>query len=405
MQKNELLKIVAYNSTKNNPFVLDFNFENDDIVDEVLTIFDKNKTYSATSALKEIAKYKLKRIKEISNGKNYKFSTKYWKSMGWDWDMIVKNIKTHTKGEIFFYKEDALKYILNKKPFDFNLDNIDFIKSFLDKYMVSDDLVYTERGLKSLFDQYIADFYKEHYDTDVKFKDVRIEYFIARGFTEEKAKEIISYRQRLKAHSININGSVKFSDDELIEIMNEICENERNQTKESVKYWKSVGYNDGDAIEKSLSSRNTNDVSLTYTDINKFIIKNKHYGFKRIDMVSVPFEEMDIIYTILHKTFNNIIFEPFTILIDNNECRTLYTFDYYLKIGNAIILIDVCDINENKNLDFVTAIQNDSKALGAIRIDKNIFHKSVFELTEYIESMKKSVNHIINMETTVKIIK
>ena len=55
MQKNELLKIVAYNSTKNNPFVLDFNFENDDIVDEVLTIFDKNKTYSATSALKEIA--------------------------------------------------------------------------------------------------------------------------------------------------------------------------------------------------------------------------------------------------------------------------------------------------------------------------------------------------------------
>ena len=58
MQKNELLKIVAYNSTKNNPFVLDFNFENDDIVDEVLTIFDKNKTYSATSALQEIAKYK-----------------------------------------------------------------------------------------------------------------------------------------------------------------------------------------------------------------------------------------------------------------------------------------------------------------------------------------------------------
>ena len=114
---------------------------------------------------------------------------------------------------------------------------------------------------------------------------------------------------------------------------------------------------------------------------------------------------MDIIYTILHKTFDNIIFEPFTILIDNNDCRTLYTFDYYLKIGNAIILIDVCDINENKNLDFVTAIQNDSKALGAIRIDKNIFHKSVFELTKYIESMKKSVNHIINMETTVKIIK
>ena len=59
ISKKELLQAIKDNEKKNHPISLDFNFENDDIVDTLLTLFNNKEKYTITKILSVLTKYKV----------------------------------------------------------------------------------------------------------------------------------------------------------------------------------------------------------------------------------------------------------------------------------------------------------------------------------------------------------
>ena len=83
LTKDYLLQVIEENKRKKYPIILDFNFNNDDIINKLLKLFDVNIDYKATKILSMLRDYKVDIIKKLNIGKKYPMSMDYWLISGW----------------------------------------------------------------------------------------------------------------------------------------------------------------------------------------------------------------------------------------------------------------------------------------------------------------------------------
>ena len=124
LTKDYLLQVIEENKRKKYPIILDFNFNNDAIIDKLLKLFDVNIDYKATKILSMLRDYKVDIIKKLNIGKKYPMSMDYWLISGWSENEARKQILSITKCETLFNKNDVINYINSaKNPLNINLDN------------------------------------------------------------------------------------------------------------------------------------------------------------------------------------------------------------------------------------------------------------------------------------------
>ena len=133
LTKDYLLQVIEENKRKKYPIILDFNFNNDDIINKLLKLFDVNIDYKATKILSMLRDYKVDIIKKLNIGKKYPMSMDYWLISGWNENEARKQILSITRCETLFNKNDVINYINSEKnPLNINLDNVDYVNNFID---------------------------------------------------------------------------------------------------------------------------------------------------------------------------------------------------------------------------------------------------------------------------------
>ena len=135
ISKNDLLQAIKEKKKKNHPISLDFNFENDDIVDTLLTLFNNKEKYTITKILSVLTKYKVSIIEKFGIGKKYMLSVDYWKYNGWDENVARERVLNITRCETIFTKNDLIKYITSEEnPLKINLENREYVNHLIEKY-------------------------------------------------------------------------------------------------------------------------------------------------------------------------------------------------------------------------------------------------------------------------------
>ena len=114
-----------------------------------------------------------------------------------------------------------------------------------------------------------------------QYKNTNIEFYLARGFDEENAKKYISSMQTKRNYSLS--GNISLSESEINDIIDDIDKNDANKTKLSMRYWKSIGLNDDDSLQKINESKET--VNLSETNEGEHltsVVKRCGYNVKHI---------------------------------------------------------------------------------------------------------------------------
>lgn len=403
LTKDYLLQVIEENKRKKYPIILDFNFNNDDIINKLLKLFDVNIDYKATKILSMLRDYKVDIIKKLNIGKKYPMSMDYWLISGWNENEARKQILSITRCETLFNKNDVINYINSEKnPLNINLDNVDYVNNFVDNCCTF-ETVYTYNSLRALFDKTVDEYYKSHFDCSKQYKNTNIEFYLARGFDEESAKKYISSMQTKRNYSLS--GNISLSESEINDIIDDIDKNDANKTKLSMRYWKSIGLNDDDSLQKINESKET--VNLSETNEGEHltsVVKRCGYNVKHIICDYGGRGDINLMVSFLKMKKIDITLEPIVKLLNRTNISDFYVFDGYIKVGDAIILFDF--FKNDDVVDYKTIIKKDKTSLGVIAIDYNVIANMLFsDLSPLIEKISKCINDIITLKNDIHIIK
>lgn len=405
ISKNDLLQAIKDNEKKNHPISLDFNFENDDIVDTLLTLFNNKEKYTITKILSVLTKYKVSIIEKFGIGKKYMLSVDYWKYNGWDENVARERVLNITRCETIFTKNDLIKYITSEEnPLKINLENREYVNHLIEKYTF--ETAYTHRMIKNVFDDMITDLYKEKYNTTKKFKNTNIEFYIARGFDKEYAVRTISKIQTEKNYAVyGSDCGLNFSNETINQIINEIESKKTNKTKASIKYWKKLGLGNEEALQRMNENKDSiilGENIMIETIGSRLIAKNN--SVKRIIIDDTNAGVINLLFNIFKPNIENLCYESVIKQAYNDDMCELYVFNAYVKIGYAQVLIDICDTDNT--IDYEYIIKKDPTVLGIISIDcKRLNDILLTDVKSLEKDIQTSINKIKTLNSTIEIIK
>lgn len=175
----------------------------------------------------------------------------YWLIRGWDEKTAKEKVQSNFKKDIvFFTKDEIFNYIIEHKLFEFNVNNKEFIRKFVDTIIFEDHIVLYNNIYKNFFSKWINSYFN-----NIKNKGyltLKKEYYLARGYSEEEAEKII--HQKAKENSyLSEEFYIKrgFTKNEAKVKISKIQSDYAKQSKANKQYWLKLGLNENDAIEKS----------------------------------------------------------------------------------------------------------------------------------------------------------
>lgn len=172
---------------------------------------------------------------------------KYWTNRGWSVEDAKQKIRSkYEQSEIFFTKEEIYNYVISSKCGNFNIDNKEFIKKFVD-YIQFDDHIFYYQIL-----EWIAKWSKQYYDTqNAGYVTAKKEYWLSRGYSEEESIQLISKIQKEKSpRSVEYYKKKGLSDSEAKIEVTKIQSKYANMSKSTYEYWKNLGLDEDTINEK-----------------------------------------------------------------------------------------------------------------------------------------------------------
>ena len=203
----------------------------------------------------------------------------------------------------------------------------------------------------------------------------------------------------------SLSGNISLSESEINDIIDDIDKNDANKTKLSMRYWKSIGLNEEEGLQKINESKET--VNLSETNEGEHltsVVKKCGYNVKHIICDYGGRGDINLMVSFLKMKKIDITLEPIVKLLNRTNISDFYVFDGYIKVGDAIILFDF--FKNDGVVDYKTIIKKDKTSLGVIAIDYNVIANMLFsDLSPLIEKISKCINDIITLKNDIHIIK
>ena len=177
----------------------------------------------------------------------------YWLIRGWSTEEAQKIIqeKYFKKDKVFFNNNQIYQYLIDNNPFKFNVKNTEFIKKFVNTINIDDDHITLNSIYIGPFREWINIFYKKE-KRNKGYLTMTIDYYIARGYSDIEAKELVSKVARNSSklcEEYYIKRGIKKEDAKLI--ISDIQKNNASFSKNTKKYWLKLGLSEKEANEKA----------------------------------------------------------------------------------------------------------------------------------------------------------
>ena len=193
---NELL-------SKNNTYVdllSDFNKNNYLLLEIFSNYFHYKEYFTATEIYESLLEKKNSLIKKMNfeNKRDYKMSIEYYIECGWTLENAKKKIiKNNRNCVVSFEPSDVKNYLIDVNPYNMNIDNDVYLDMFISKYCNFKTAMNTYR-LDIAFNKLLSDTYTTS-KINKGYVTESVDYYIARGFSQEEAKNKISKLQKSRS--------------------------------------------------------------------------------------------------------------------------------------------------------------------------------------------------------------
>lgn len=224
------------------------NLSNKEYIDNLLNEFieNKNKTYYYN----KYKKLYVDSLKYLNSSKPTLYK-QYWLIRGWNEQEAENHIRKFFRSNtIYFNKDEIFNDILNNGLFGFNQNNPEFIKKFVDTIIINDHIA-TYQIQSNFLSNWCNNFYGND-KCNLGYITAQKCYYIARGYSEDEAKNIITQLQKEKTPRCKEYFKKRGLCEKDANIkVSEYQSNNSSNSKGSKKYWLKLGLSEEDAIEKS----------------------------------------------------------------------------------------------------------------------------------------------------------
>ena len=238
---NEFIQFInKYNKFYN----FNINTNNTQYINKLQQLFNENKIYGSQEIIDILLNY----LRNITN-KHKNTTFLYWNVRGYSFDEYKNFIlNKYKKTVVYFNKDDIFNSFIKDNKYSFNLNNISFIKKFINFITFSDFI--TERDINDQLmiwcKQYYPDKQNKGYIKSSKA------FYMARGYSETEAETIIRESNKNRSprcveYWLNKGYTLE---DAKIEV-NKVQANNVSYSKSTTKYWLNLGLNIEDAKKKA----------------------------------------------------------------------------------------------------------------------------------------------------------
>lgn len=421
------------NNTYKNLNLSNTNFTNF-LIDEYY-VDNKNKSYYF-----KICSNYFNNTKKIYNTSKPSTYISYWIDRGWDKEYAKKMVQSkYPKDIVFVDNTDIFQYIIDNKAFGFNINNVKFIKEFVDTIKIDDHI-----SLRQIQETYLYDWSNKFFNTkNAGFLQNKAAYYISRGYSDKEANLIISNNQKIcSKRSIEYYTSRGYSKDDAKKKVAEFQSNEVSKSKCTYAYWKKFNLSDEQIREKVIHYNNLRSVwakkywinqglsedeaaekvklynagckeCKCYNNFDEYLLAMHNYGDKISAIWKQAHKDKNVdklkagwlchvskaeqkCFDILKEIDNNIKHEPYIVLfpegyIASTKNKYFYACDGYLEYNNKVIIIEYDggigvfhteEKDENRDIDILTI---DDNVLGILRIQETFLkNKNIKNIKDII---------------------